>query len=90
MRSVATYTEVVASKALAYDATFADEAWRPDGTGTFPTKITFEDEADAGCTVTVAARFPDARALQRAVELQMAEGYAEALDRLGDLLNHTD
>lgn len=33
------------------------------------------------------AGFPDGQALQRAVELQMADGYAEALDRLGGLLD---
>jgi uncharacterized protein YndB with AHSA1/START domain/pimeloyl-ACP methyl ester carboxylesterase len=93
VRSIATYTAVVAHAELAYDDAFADEAWRADGTGTFPTAVTFASTG-TGCTVNVAATFPDDESLQRAVELQMAEGYAEALDRLGDLLddlhsNHT-
>ncbi|TDB89513.1 alpha/beta fold hydrolase [Actinomadura sp. KC216] len=91
VRSIATYKAVVARTELRYDDEFADQAWRPDGTGTFPTAVTFAP-AGTGCTVEVTAGFPDGQALQRAVELQMAEGYAEALDRLGDLLDapHTD
>ncbi|PZG52241.1 hypothetical protein C1I98_07025 [Spongiactinospora gelatinilytica] len=94
VRSIATYKAVIARAKLNYDDTFADEAWRSDGTGTFPTSVTFAS-AGTGCTVNVAASFPDGRALQRAVELQVAEGYAEALDRLATLLddpqgNHAD
>ncbi|KAB2345162.1 alpha/beta fold hydrolase [Actinomadura rudentiformis] len=94
VRSIVTYKAIVARAQLDYDDTFADEAWRSDGTGTFPTAVTFTS-AGTGCTVDVAASFPDGQALQRAVELQMAEGYAEALDRLGGLLDnapsdHTD
>ncbi|RZQ61673.1 alpha/beta fold hydrolase [Amycolatopsis suaedae] len=85
VRSLATYNVVVANAELAYDDTFADDAWESDGTGTFPTAVTFSP-AGTGCRVEVAASFPDGQALQRAVELQMAEGYAEALDRLNDLL----
>jgi uncharacterized protein YndB with AHSA1/START domain/pimeloyl-ACP methyl ester carboxylesterase len=86
VRSIATYTEVVPGAELAYDDAFATEDWQPDGTGTFPTAVTFTP-AGVGCTVAVAATFPDVTALRRAVELQMAEGYAEALDRLADLLD---
>ncbi|MFF4411549.1 alpha/beta fold hydrolase [Streptosporangium sp. NPDC001559] len=86
VRSVATYTVVVDRRELAYDDAFADAAWQPDGTGAFPTSITFTS-TDNGCVVSVAAGFPDGQALQRAVELQMADGYAEALDRLGGLLD---
>jgi uncharacterized protein YndB with AHSA1/START domain/pimeloyl-ACP methyl ester carboxylesterase len=94
VRGIATYRAVVAHAELAYDDAFADEAWRADGTGTFPTAVTFASTG-TGCTVTVAASFPDDESLQRAVELQMAEGYAEALDRLDNLLddrhsNHAD
>lgn len=84
-RGVATYTTVDPHAELAYDDAFADEAWRPDGAGVFPTTVTFA-AAGTGCTVDVAARFPDRAALRRAVELQMADGYAEALDRLDDVL----
>jgi uncharacterized protein YndB with AHSA1/START domain/pimeloyl-ACP methyl ester carboxylesterase len=86
VRGIATYKVVVAGAELGYDDAFADEAWQPDGTGTFPTAVTFAS-AGTGCTVEVAASFPDGQALRRAVELQMADGYAEALDRLGDLLD---
>lgn len=86
VRSIATYTEVVDHAVLAYDDTFADESWQTDGTGVFPTAVTFTTTG-AGCTVAVAASFPDERALRRAVELQMAEGYAEALERLARLLD---
>ena len=86
VRGVATYTVVVPRAELAYDDTFADEAWQPDGTDTFPTTVTFA-AAGTGCTVDVTASFPDRAALQRAVELQMTDGYAEALDRLGSVLN---
>ncbi|SEG21081.1 Uncharacterized conserved protein YndB, AHSA1/START domain [Nonomuraea solani] len=86
VRSIATYKTVVARAELDYDDTFADEAWQADGTGTFPTTVTFAS-AGTGSTVEVAASFPDGQALQRAVELQMAEGYAEALDRLATLLD---
>ncbi|WP_443172163.1 alpha/beta fold hydrolase [Nonomuraea sp. KM90] len=86
VRSIATYTTVVDRCELAYDDVFADAAWRPDGTGTFPTSVTFTSTGN-GCIVSVAASFPDSQALQRAVELQMADGYAEALDRLGGLLD---
>jgi uncharacterized protein YndB with AHSA1/START domain/pimeloyl-ACP methyl ester carboxylesterase len=94
VRSIATYKVVVARAELDYDDSFADETWQSDGTGTFPTAVTFAS-AGTGCTVEVAASFPDGQALRRAVGLQMAEGYAEALDRLGNLLddlhgNHTD
>lgn len=85
VRGVATYGLVVPHAELAYEDSFADEAWRPDGTGTFPTSVTFAS-AGTGCRVEVEASFPDLHALRRAVELQMAEGYAEALDRLDDLL----
>lgn len=85
VRGVATYGLVVPHAELAYEDSFADEAWRPDGTGTFPTAVTFAS-AGTGCRVEVEASFPDGQALRRAVELRMAEGYAEALDRLGNLL----
>jgi pimeloyl-ACP methyl ester carboxylesterase len=86
VRSIATYQAVVDRAELTYDDVFADEAWQADGTDTFPTAVTFASTG-TGCTVDVAASFPDGHALQRAVELQMAEGYAEALDRLGNLLD---
>lgn len=86
VRGVATYTVVVPCAELAYDDAFADEAWQPDGTDTFPTTVTFA-AAGTGCTVDVAASFPDRAALQRAVERQMTDGYAEALDRLDSVLN---
>lgn len=86
VRSVAIYTAVVPGAELAYDDAFADEAWQPDGTDTFPTSVTFA-AAGTGCTVDVAASFPNWAALQRAVERQMADGYAEALDRLGGVLD---
>ncbi|GAB3832765.1 alpha/beta fold hydrolase [Kribbella italica] len=85
IRGLATYGVVVPRSALTYEDTFADEEWRPDGTGTFPTSVTFAP-AGTGCRVEVEASFPDRQALRRAVELQMAEGYAESLDRLDDLL----
>jgi pimeloyl-ACP methyl ester carboxylesterase/uncharacterized protein YndB with AHSA1/START domain len=89
VRSVATYTVVDPCVELAYDDTFADEAWQPDGTDTFPTTVTFTSAGTGGtgCTVEVAASFPTSAALRRAVELQMADGYAEALDRLGSVLD---
>jgi uncharacterized protein YndB with AHSA1/START domain/pimeloyl-ACP methyl ester carboxylesterase len=85
VRGVATYSLVVPHAELAYEDAFADEAWQPDGSGTFPTSVTFTSTG-TGCRVEVGASFPDGEALRRAVELQMAEGYAEALDRLGNLL----
>jgi uncharacterized protein YndB with AHSA1/START domain/pimeloyl-ACP methyl ester carboxylesterase len=85
VRGVAIYGLVVPRAELAYEDTFADEAWQPDGTGTFPTSVTFAS-VGTGCRVEVEANFPDGQALRRAVELQMAEGYAQALDRLGNLL----
>ncbi|GAA4014417.1 hypothetical protein GCM10022247_41620 [Allokutzneria multivorans] len=84
VRCVATYNAVLPRAELAYDDAFADEAWQPGDT--FPTTVTFT-AVGTGCTVEVAASFPDSAALQRAVELQMAGGYAEALDRLGSLLD---
>ncbi|UJW30382.1 SRPBCC domain-containing protein [Saccharothrix sp. AJ9571] len=86
VRCVATYRVVVPRAELAYDDTFADEAWQPEGTDTFPTTVTFT-AVGTGCTVDVAASFPDRPALQRAVELRMTDGYAEALDRLGSVLD---
>ena len=86
VRTVATYTRVAHRACLAYDDTFADEAWQPDDTGTFPTSVAFTTTG-RGCRVDIVAGCPDGEALQRAVELQMAEGYAEALDRLAHLLN---
>ncbi|WP_181781440.1 alpha/beta fold hydrolase [Pseudonocardia pini] len=85
VHSIATYTDVVTHAALVYDDVFTDEAWRPDDTGVFPTTVTFTT-TDNGCAVDVTAGFPDRAALLRAVELQMAEGYLEALDRLDHLL----
>lgn len=85
VRGVAIYGLVVPRAELAYEDTFADEAWQPDGTGTFPTSVTFAS-AGTGCRVAVKASFPNGQALRRAVELQMAEGYADALDRLGNLI----
>lgn len=85
VRSVATYGIVAPRAELTYEDAFADEAWQPDGSGTFPTSVTFTSTG-TGCRVEVEASFPDGEALQRAVELQMAEGYAETLDRLGNLL----
>jgi uncharacterized protein YndB with AHSA1/START domain/pimeloyl-ACP methyl ester carboxylesterase len=89
VRSLATYGTVRPQTELTYRDTFVDEDWRPEGTDAFPTAVTFAS-TDGGCTVAVAASFPDAHALQRAVELQMADGYAEALDRLADTLDSTD
>ena len=85
IRGVATYSLVVPHAELHYEDSFADEAWQPDGTGTFRTSVTFAP-ARTGCRVEVVASFPDGQALQRAAELGMAEGYADALDRLDDLL----
>lgn len=85
VRGVATYGLVVPHAELTYEDAFADEAWQPDGTGSFPTSVTFAS-VGARCRVEVEASFPDGQALQRAVELQMADGYAETLDRLGNLL----
>lgn len=85
VRGVITYRLVIPRAELAYEDAFADEAWQPDGTGTFPTSVTFAT-AGTGCRVEVEASFPDGQALRRAVELQMAKGYAEALDRLSGLL----
>ncbi|MBT2212151.1 SRPBCC domain-containing protein [Actinomadura sp. NEAU-AAG7] len=89
VRSVASYQVVDARAELRYDAAFADQGWRPDDTGTFPTAVAFASTG-TGCAVEVAASFPDGHALRRAVELQMAEGYAEALGRLADLLDDID
>ncbi|MFI0804199.1 Uncharacterized conserved protein YndB, AHSA1/START domain [Amycolatopsis lurida] len=86
VRSVATYTVVEPCAELAYEDAFADEAWRLDGTDTFPTTVTFA-AAGTGCTVDVCAVFADGAALQRAVEQQMADGYLEALERLDNVLN---
>ncbi len=86
VRGIATYTEVDTGAQLAYDDAFADGTWQADGTGTFPTAVTFTSTG-TGCTVDVAASFPDGAALQRAVELQMAQGYGEALDRLAGVLD---
>ncbi|MGK8486355.1 SRPBCC family protein [Nocardia asiatica] len=77
VRSVAIYNVVVPRAELAYDDTFADEAWQPDGTDTFPTTVTFA-AAGTGCTVNVAASLPDGAALQRAVGLQMTDGCGAA------------
>lgn len=85
VRGVATYGLVVPRTELAYEDSFADEAWQPDGTGSFPTSVIFA-AAGTGCCVEVEASFPDGQALRRAVELQMAKGYAETLNRLGNLL----
>ncbi|MDZ5663371.1 alpha/beta fold hydrolase [Nocardioides sp. S-58] len=85
VRSIATYTQVERDTRLAYDDSFVDETWAAQGLDVFPTTVTFTPIL-AGCTVEVTANFPDARALQRAVELQMGQGYAEALDRLALLL----
>lgn len=86
VRGVATYNVVVPRAELAYDDAFADEAWQPDGTDTFPTTVTFA-AAGTGCTVDVAASFPNGAALRRAVERQMTDGYAEALERLGSVVD---
>lgn len=86
VRGVAIYNVVVPCAELAYDDAFADEAWQPEGTDIFPTRVTFA-AAGTGCTVDIAASFPNGAALQRAVERQMADGYAEALDRLGSVLD---
>lgn len=85
VHSIATYQAVTSRAELRYEAVFTDAAWRPDGTATFPTVVTFATSG-AGCTVEVAATFPDEQSLRRAVQLQMAHGYAEALDRLDALL----
>ncbi|MEV0584349.1 alpha/beta fold hydrolase [Nonomuraea sp. NPDC050310] len=86
VRTLATYQVVETGARLGYDGAFADQEWRADGPDTFPTTATFTP-AGTGCTVEVAATFPDEQALQRAVELEMAEGYAEALDRLAGLVD---
>ncbi len=86
VRGIATYGLIVPHASLAYEDAFADEAWQPDGTGVFPTTVTFTPVA-RGCRVQVEASFPDAPALRRAVQLQMADGYAEALGLLDNLLD---
>lgn len=86
VRGIATYGRVDPHVELAYEDAFANEAWQPDGTGTFPTSVRFAT-VGTGCRVEVEASFPDGRAVRRAVEMGMADGYADALDRLDELLN---
>ncbi|WP_232664393.1 alpha/beta fold hydrolase [Pseudonocardia sp. TRM90224] len=85
VRGTATYGLVDPLARLTYDDAFADDAWEPDGTGTFPTSVSFTP-VGAGCHVEVDISFPDTRALRRAVDLRMADGYAESLDRLDAVL----
>lgn len=87
VRGIATYRKVVTGAELNYEDAFADDSWQVSGSDTFPTEVAFTANG-TGCTVDIAASFPDGEALQRAVELQMAAGYAEALDRLGSLVDH--
>src|SRR6185312_665621 len=61
VRGVATYSLVDPCTILPYEDAFADEAWQPDGTGTFPTLVSFTP-AGSGCRVVVEASFPDRQA----------------------------
>ena len=86
VRTVATYRGVARHALLSFVDTFAGDDWTPEGSD-FLTDVTFQPTA-TGTRVSIAAGFGDDESLRRAVELGMAEGYLEALLKLGRLLEH--
>lgn len=76
VHAVVTYRDVAPLERLVYLDQFADA----DDDGVV-TDVTFTPDGD-GTRVSIAAVFPDADALRRAVAAGMAEGYQEALTRL--------
>ena len=83
----ATYRTVEPRRSLGYVDAFTDDAWNAVGDGV-PTDVTF-GRAGSGTTVSLRATFPDGDALRRSLDLGMAEGYREALDRLDTALART-
>jgi len=83
-RSIATYRRVEPHLLLDYVDAFADASWTPSDHG-WVTQVRFADAA-GGTAVDIVTVFPDEDELQRAMELGMAGGYAEALERLSAAL----
>ena len=82
--SIATYRRVEPNALLAYVDAFADASWTPTVDG-WATEVRFTDAA-GGTAVDIVTVFPDESEMRRAIELGMAEGYAEALERLSGTL----
>ena len=85
--SIATYRRVEPNALLAYVDAFADASWTPADAAGWDTEVRFTDAA-GGTAVDIVTVFPDESELRRATELGMAEGYAEALERLSGTLEH--
>jgi len=85
--SIATYRRVEPNALLAYVDAFADASWTPGDAAGWDTEVRFTDAA-GGTVVDIVTVFPDESELRRATELGMAEGYAEALERLSGTLEH--
>jgi uncharacterized protein YndB with AHSA1/START domain len=86
VHAVVTYREVVPRERLSYLDQFATADWTITDDGV-PTDVAFSSDGD-GTRVAIAAVFADGDALRRAVALGMAEGYEEALARLGTVIDH--
>ncbi|WP_157987824.1 SRPBCC family protein [Jiangella endophytica] len=82
---VVTYREVRPHEQLRYVDQFAAADWTVTGDGVL-TDVAFTAD-DTGTRVTVTAAFADRDALQQAVALGMADGYQEALARLGTVVD---
>lgn len=83
-RSIVTYRRVEPHVLLDYVDAFADASWAPTDDG-WATEVRFTDAA-GGTAVDVVTVFPDDDEMRRALELGMAQGYAEALERLSGTL----
>ena len=83
--SIATYRRVEPNALLAYVDAFADASWTPTVDAGWDTEVRFTDAA-GGTAVDIVTVFPDESEMRRAIELGMAEGYAEALERLSGTL----
>lgn len=83
-RSVVTYRRVEPQVLLDYIDAFADSSWAPTDDG-WATEVRFTDAAGA-TVVEILTVFPDEHEMRRALELGMAQGYAEALERLSGTL----
>ncbi len=83
-RSIVTYRRVEPHVLLDYVDVFADASWTPTDDG-WATEVRFTDAA-GGTAVDVVTVFSDEREMRRAMELGMAQGYVEALERLSGTL----
>ncbi|MGH8965292.1 MAG: SRPBCC domain-containing protein [Actinomycetes bacterium] len=85
----AVYRRIEEPAVLAFDDGFVDESGELVADATLPITVTI-DRRDGGTHLTITTRYTDAEHLATAETSGMDTGLAEALDRLGEHIDHID